>query len=288
MANATVDQAYEPIGSGGRNYNMPVNGGSTIYRGTMQAQLTATGMLVPATTAASGRVIGVSCHGIDNSAGSDGDKRCMVHSGRSFALTNATAGDACSEAMYLGQPVYATDDTTVADNSAGDTRPLAGFFDGMEPDGRVRVFIPHWEVDASANIIKRSVTITSADLTTAGTGPETENIGAVLPNTAMVIGYRAKLDDAFDNGSGVSLAMEIGHSNDVDAYEDGFDCFTSSALEGAGWAYTTTGPGIGAPAWDGTAVGQLVATFTAGADQLANFTNGSVTVEVFAIDVAAD
>lgn len=136
-------------------------------------------------------------------------------------------------------------------------------------------------------LIKRSVTITSADLTTAGVGPETENIGAVLPTTAVVVAYRASLGDAFDNGSGVSLAMEIGHDNDPDAYEDGFDCFTGSTLEGVGWTFVTPGPGIGAPAYDGTSTGQCVAVFTAGADQLANFTNGSVTVEVIAIDVAA-
>jgi len=134
--------------------------------------------------------------------------------------------------------------------------------------------------------IKRTVTITSADLDTAGTGPETETIGAVLPQTAVVVAYRISLTDAFDNGAGVSLVLEVGHSNDVDAYEDAFDCFTGSALEGSGWVYVTPGPGIGAPAWNGTSVGQCVATFTAGADQLANFTGGSVTIEIIALDVA--
>jgi hypothetical protein len=111
------------------------------------------------------------------------------------------------------------------------------------------------------------------------------DLGAVLTQNAVVIGYRVKLTDAFDNGSGVSLAMEVGHDNDVDAYEDGFDCFTASALEGAGWTYTTMGVGVGVPAWDGTSTGQLQATFTAGADQLANFTNGSVTIEVFYVEI---
>jgi hypothetical protein len=141
-------------------------------------------------------------------------------------------------------------------------------------------------VQVAPRLQKVTATITSADLTTAGVGPETENIGAVIPQTAIVVGVRADLTDAFDNGAGVSLAMEIGHDNDADAYEDGFDCFTGSALEGAGFAYTTPGPALGCPAFDGTSTGQITATFTAGADQLANFTNGSVTVEVLYLDLA--
>lgn len=141
-------------------------------------------------------------------------------------------------------------------------------------------------VQVAPRLQKRSVTITSADLTTAGVGPETENIGAVLPQTAIIIGYRLNLTDAFDNGAGVSLTVEVGTSNDVDALEDAFDAFTGSAYEGAGFVYVTPGPGIGTNGYDGTAVGQLVATFTAGADQLANFTDGSLTVEVLFLDLA--
>jgi hypothetical protein len=84
----------------------------------------------------------------------------------------------------------------------------------------------------------------------------------------------------------VSLTLEVGHDNDADAYEDGFDCFTGSAFEGGGWCYAVPGPGLGAPAFDGTSTGQLVCTFTSGADTLANYGNGSVTVQVLGMTLA--
>jgi hypothetical protein len=144
MANKTVDQLFEPLGGGGggRNFNIPVDGGTTLYRGTMIAQLTATAMAVPATTALSGPVKGVAMHGIDNSAGADAAERVMIVSDRAFNFTNATGADAVSEATELYAPLYATDDTTVADNSAGSTRPFAGYFFGLEPDGKIRTFVP--------------------------------------------------------------------------------------------------------------------------------------------------
>ena len=131
-----------------------------------------------------------------------------------------------------------------------------------------------------------SGTITSADLTAGTVGPESVNVGSAISQSALVLGYRFRLTDAFDNGAGVSLAMELGHTNDVDAYEDGADVFTGSAYEGAGWVRVTPGPGLGVPAFDGTATGQLVATFTAGADTLGNFTNGSVEIQFLGIVIA--
>jgi len=127
--------------------------------------------------------------------------------------------------------------------------------------------------------VLRTITLTHADLTAAGVA-QTINIGSALLQTDIVLGYRIDLVDAFDNGAMASIALEVGHSNDPDAYEDGFDVFTGSALEGAGACYTTPGPGIGLPAFDGTSVGQCVAVLTANADQLLNCTNGEVTIDI--------
>ena len=251
-----------------------------LYEGGMAALNTA-GRLEPAgASAGQTPVIGRIERTVDNSAG--GTLTARVLPGQ-FVWTNSASS---IDANDIGELCYAVDDESVHLSSDGDTRPIAGVI--TDVDGScVTVQTIFHAAPAGAKIIKRTVQVTSADLTTAGVGPETENVGAVLPNTAVVIGYRINLVDAFDNGAGVSLDLEVGHSNDVDAYEDGFDVFTGSALEGAGWTYVTTGPGIGAPAWDGTAVGQCVAVFTAGGDQLANFTNGDVTIEVIAVDMAA-
>lgn len=141
MANATSNLPYEPIGSGGKIYNLPVDGGTAIYEGTMVAQLTATGMLVPASTASTGRVIGVAETAADNTGGADGAKRVMIMSDRIFAFANGTSTDAFSEASMIGAPAYAYDDHTVYDNDASGTLVFAGTFQGMEPDGKVRILV---------------------------------------------------------------------------------------------------------------------------------------------------
>lgn len=136
-----------------------------------------------------------------------------------------------------------------------------------------------WDKMAS-RVDYREVTITSDDLTTAGAGPETENIGAALPAGAIPLGYYCNLTDAFDNGAGVSLTLEVGVNGDVDALEDGFDCFTGSIYEGDGPMFAVRGPWTGTPPLHGSNR-QLIATFTAGADQLVNFTNGSITIRAY-------
>lgn len=121
--------------------------------------------------------------------------------------------------------------------------------------------------------------ITSADLTAAGVGPESVDVGLVTLDNFIPRSVRARLADAFDNGAGVSLSMEIGITGEADRFVSAFDCFTLSPLEGAGWESGTIAgqPALGYPMPNT----QLVATFTAGADQLANFSDGSVTVEVW-------
>lgn len=141
MSNATSSIVTLPYGQGGRNVQLPVDGGSKIYKGTLVAQLTATTMLVAGSTASSGPAIGIATHDVDNSAGSDGDLRCIVRMDQIFLLANGTSTDACSEATKLFSVVYMADDHTVYDNSAGSTLQAAGRFLGIEPDGRVRVFV---------------------------------------------------------------------------------------------------------------------------------------------------
>lgn len=142
MANTTSSLNLNTYGGGGRSANLPVDGGATLYKGALVAQLEGTGMLCPANTATSGPAVGVAEHDADNATGSDGDVRCMVHYDRIFIMANATGGDACSEATPFLSPVYMYDDHTIADNSAGGTQRPCGYFAGMEPDGKVRFYVP--------------------------------------------------------------------------------------------------------------------------------------------------
>lgn len=141
MANATDNLVRVTVGKEGYIFDLGVDGGTHIYEGTLISQLTATGYIVPYSTASSGWAVGVSQHEADNSSGSDGDKRCRVESGRMFAFTNGAGGDAFADTDKIGAPVYGTDDHTVAKTSNSGARQPVGFFYGFEADGKVRVYV---------------------------------------------------------------------------------------------------------------------------------------------------
>jgi hypothetical protein len=141
MANATTNLIVYPVGKEGYIFDLPVDGGSHIYEGTLVCQLTGTGYVVPYSTASSEHACGVAQHEQDNTSGSDGDKRVRVESHRMFAMVNGAAADAFSDVSFIGAPVYATDDHTAAKTSSSGTRKPVGFFMGFEADGKVRVFV---------------------------------------------------------------------------------------------------------------------------------------------------
>lgn len=144
MANYTEDAIIETVGGPGPfTFDLPVDAGSKVFKGSLCTQLTATGAVVPYSTAAAGVVVGVAQHAADNSAAgaADGDKRVRVETLRAYAFDNGAGGDAFSEATLIGAVVYGTDDHTVADNSNSQARKAVGFFLGMEADGKVRVYV---------------------------------------------------------------------------------------------------------------------------------------------------
>lgn len=140
MANLTVDIPITTVGaSGPTNVHVPVKGSTTIYKGGLVAQHSG-GYYVPLTTSGGGCAVGVAQATVANS-GADGAKRVVIETDRTFVLRNGAGGDAFSDTSKFGSPVYATDDNTVADNSATGTRPCVGAFMGFEADGRVRVYV---------------------------------------------------------------------------------------------------------------------------------------------------
>lgn len=152
MTIATSNLTRLPYGKGGRDVTLPVDGGTHIYAATLVSQLTATGMLVPCSTALSGPAIAVSTHEQDNSAGADGALRCVCETDRIFLLANAAAPHACSEATLYGAVVWAEDDHTISADSQSETLQPGGYFAGMEPDGKVRVFVSSRRIGADSEI----------------------------------------------------------------------------------------------------------------------------------------
>jgi hypothetical protein len=141
MANATSNLDRITIGKEGYIFDLPVEGGEHIYEGTLVSQLTASGCVVPYSTASSEHAVGVAQHEQDNTSGADADKRVRVESGRMFAFTNGASADAFADTDFIGAPVYASDDHTVAKTSDTNARKPVGFFYGFEADGKVRVFV---------------------------------------------------------------------------------------------------------------------------------------------------
>jgi hypothetical protein len=145
MANLTEDAILDTIGAAGPwQFDLPVDGGSEVFTGSLCTQLTGTGCVVPYSTASAGKVVGVAQHAADNTAGADGAKRVRIETGRVYVFDNGAGGDAFSEASLIGAIVYGTDDHTVADNSDTQARKAVGFFMGMESDGKVRVLVVPW------------------------------------------------------------------------------------------------------------------------------------------------
>lgn len=144
MANQTSDGVIDAIGGHGPYcFDLGVKAATAVFTGSLCTQLTASGFVVPYSTAAAGVVVGVAQFTADNTAAgaADGDKRVRLECFRAFAFTNGTSADAFSEATLIGSVVFGTDDTTVAKTSSGATRKPVGFFMGMELDGKVRVYV---------------------------------------------------------------------------------------------------------------------------------------------------
>jgi hypothetical protein len=180
-----TSRAVAPYGLTCRKVNLPVDGGSSILEGNMVSQLSASGMLVPAGTALSGPCIGIATHDMDNTNGADDAKRCLVAHDGIFLLDNATGGDACSEATMLYSTVYIYDPVTVADNSNGGARKIAGLFMGMEESGQVRVYIGRRSDAVSA---AADISIADAGTFTSTTTVE-EALQELYQNALTVSGF---------------------------------------------------------------------------------------------------
>lgn len=136
MSNLTAGATINSFGQGGRKINLPVKATTQLYMSGMAAQVA--GACAPATAAGAGDVIGVFEHDMLGGA-SDGTTRVTVVTDKVFVMTAGTA--APTDATPYGTPLFCEDDNSVGTGSLGANNGLAGYFVGIEDDGRVRVFI---------------------------------------------------------------------------------------------------------------------------------------------------
>lgn len=222
MSNSSADIPIAGVGQDGRRFHWPVKTAQAIYTGTMVAQQTSDGLLIPATASGGGRVIGKALQTIASASAAE---RCLVETGRAYLFTNGSSTNAFSEASLVGAPAYAFDDHTVYDNSNGDTLPFAGYFQGMEADGKVRVFIP--DFDASA--IDQAET--GGDVVTSLRARNVVN-GNVADLAAYTVASDANVNDATLNVEG-DVVLLVAQST---AAENGL--YTVGAVAGGTAALT--------------------------------------------------
>lgn len=126
---------------------------------------------------------------------------------------------------------------------------------------------------------------TSSDLTAEDT-TQALDVGDPLPLTAMVIGCRMRLNDAFDQGNGVTACtVQIGYETaDPNCFIEATDVFTSATAEGLGWyhgdvrgAHPTGVPLTGR---------QVQALFTTVSENVDEVINGDIEIEVWYHDLA--
>jgi len=252
-----------------------VRNGVQVWQGGM-AVADANGHLVPAGNAnGTTQVLGR----FEDSVLGDGTLRARVeagclwfnNSGTSIAVANLY--DAC----------YAVDDEAVHLSDSGGTRARAGIIVDIDATLGVCVLMsPYLFVGGDKAVIQsRARTYGHADLTAAAF-TQAINLGAALPATAMILGYRIQLNEVFAGGAIATMDMQIGDdTNDDDSLCAASDMFTGSALLALDWVQGTRGVQPNGPP-TGT---QLQVLFTATVANVDQATTGEVDVEVFYQDI---
>lgn len=128
--------------------------------------------------------------------------------------------------------------------------------------------------DAREGALKRTVTVTHAELTAAALS-QAINIGAALPAKARVLGFDLHALTPFSGGGATAVSVEIGTAGDVDAIVDGANLF-AAAVDGG----PSTMPLGVRPHKAFLTGGQLIATFTSDVN-VVNLAAGSVIVDVW-------
>jgi len=110
-----------------------VAAGETIYQGSMV--MIVSGYAKVGADTAGGRFAGIALKTVDNSAGSDGDKKVVVNMPDSFDCSASGA----AQATWVGVKVYLVDDDTVALAATTTNDVLVGICEEVTSSTKVRV-----------------------------------------------------------------------------------------------------------------------------------------------------
>lgn len=233
MAISTSNLTLFPYGKEPRKLTLPVAASKHIYAGTMVSQLSATGGIVPTSTANSDKCVGVAEHEQDNSSGAHGDLRVSLLTDFISLQTN-DGTNPFTDASVVGSIAYAVDDHTVGSSHVSGTLKIAGLYMGLEPDsgGKVRVFHTAQPLATSFGVNSLQVvtgTLVSGLCTiTVGVGQTVTAVTRAIPAMQAVVTGSANVGTlthmyasnvAGGNGVGQVLFRMLGNdgATDVDA-----------------------------------------------------------------------
>lgn len=120
-----------------RVHDLSVKASSSIYAGALVVMNA--GYAAKATTATGLIAAGVAQETVDNSSGSNGDKKVRVHTG-TFKFKNSSSTDQIG-VTEIGKDVYIVDDQTVAKTDGSSSRSRAGKVMAIDADGDVWVLV---------------------------------------------------------------------------------------------------------------------------------------------------
>ncbi len=200
-----------------------------------------------------------------------------------FRMANGTGADEIT-AAEIGDVCYIDDDQTVAKTDASTTRSVAGVIVSVDSDGvwvavGFALFAQPSPTPGGPFLLSKTVTIDELDLIDGDDGDaEDHNIGTALPDGAVLIAARYKINEVFAGVGVASLTMIVGFSGDTNGVIEAVDIFGDATGEYRG----VPGTAMGGPAGGK----QLVANFdpdaSAGLDELSA---GNITIEVFYVVV---
>lgn len=166
--------------------------------------------------------VGHAVGGVDNSAGSAGDKNCKIRRGR-YCLRVALSSVAITD-VYKGSPVYLTDDATYSLRKG----LLCGKVVRYVSSGYAIV-----EFNTELQVQVLAETILRADMTDNTNTTGYKDFSGSIPKGAIVLGWRASIVTGFSGDT--SAAVQVGKSGAVGSLsaDTAQSCLTSSTDVGS-------------------------------------------------------
>jgi hypothetical protein len=225
-----------------------------------------------------GPVIGVNRYNVPDQTGkANGNAQSRIYQGLFDRPIDSTTPVTDAD---MFQPVYAANNFDVTNDSS---KPVLGIMVGIDNDAGTCTVLISGSANASLAtglVLLIDEIINFGDFGAAALTEEI-NLGTPIPTNAVPFVQKNRLITPFTHGTATTAVLEVGNDGDDDAYDSGGDIFTGSPFTGLDWFRGGPGAGIGSPAYDGTATGQITATVTIDAGTVDSFTAGSVRVQIW-------